>query len=141
MLEPTADVTLIEAAERKVAFLKGVVRELGLRRTRVLHGRAEESGGERAYDAVLAKALGSIEVALPVCLRLVAVSGRVILYKGPGWGGQEPAARELARQAGAELGWVREVELPGLGRRNVFVEFHVKQQGPSEANQTNQAAS
>lgn len=126
ILEASASVTLIEASQRKAAFLKGLVRRRGLEGVCVVHARAEALAGGSRYDTVLARAVGPAAEVIPVCLSLVAEGGRLVLYKGPRWSDEEEQAHAAAVEAGAEVGWVRTVELPGLGRSNVFVEFHVK---------------
>jgi 16S rRNA (guanine527-N7)-methyltransferase len=75
---PDRDVVLLEAQERKCAFL----REHAPSNVRVLRGRAEEQELEWAGCAV-AKALAPPPVAAEWCLPLVRTGGAAVLWVGP----------------------------------------------------------
>ena len=75
---PDRDVVLLEARERKCAFL----REHAPVNARVICGRAEEQEVDWA-GCVVAKALAPPPVAAEWCLPLVRVGGAVVLWVGP----------------------------------------------------------
>ncbi len=92
---PDIKFSLMEATQKKAAFLEAVRRRLDLRTVRISNRRAEEAGaaGEPqrdAFDAVIARALGPANVALELCAPLCRVGGRIVLVKG------QRAAEELA---------------------------------------------
>ena len=78
--------TLIDAARKKVSFLRHVIRELALTRIRAVHARAEELAlqPEHAlrYDVILSRALGSLPLLVKVALPLLKPQGRLIALKG-----------------------------------------------------------
>ena len=76
---PEREVTLLEATERKCAFLRSATRELA--NVTVVQGRAEEQEAER-FGVAVAKALAAPAVAAEWCLPLVAVGGAAIVYAG-----------------------------------------------------------
>jgi 16S rRNA (guanine527-N7)-methyltransferase len=78
---PDRPVTLLEANERKVAFLEHAARQFP--NVRVIRGRAEEQELE-TYGAAVAKALAPPAVALEWSLPLAAVGGAAIVYVGAG---------------------------------------------------------
>ncbi|MEZ5100487.1 MAG: RsmG family class I SAM-dependent methyltransferase [Thermoleophilia bacterium] len=78
---PELEVVLLEATERKCAFLR--VHAAGFPNVRVLNARAEDAaGGEGrdAYATAVSRALASPPVAVEWCLPLVRPGGALILY-------------------------------------------------------------
>jgi 16S rRNA (guanine527-N7)-methyltransferase len=95
---PHRDVILLEASERKCAFLRGVSTEFP--NVRVVRGRAEEQAADR-FGVAVAKALGPPPVAAEWCLPLVRPGGGAILWVGPT---AEPArVARVAQLLAAEL--------------------------------------
>jgi 16S rRNA (guanine527-N7)-methyltransferase len=76
---PWREVTLLDATERKCAFLREATASIP--NVRVVCGRAEEQELER-YGVAVAKALAAPAVAAEWCLPLVAVGGAAIVYAG-----------------------------------------------------------
>jgi 16S rRNA (guanine527-N7)-methyltransferase len=77
---PDREVTLLEAEERKAAFLRGW--EPRLPNLRVVRGRAEEQKTD-VFGVAVAKALAPPPVALEWCLPLVRPGGAAVLWVGP----------------------------------------------------------
>jgi 16S rRNA (guanine527-N7)-methyltransferase len=103
VLRPEIEMTLLEANQKKAAFLERASAELGLD-CRVLAVRAEDAGrdpGHRGrYMIALARAVAPLRVLLEYALPLLAVGGTLAAPKGTA------AARELveAENALRELG-------------------------------------
>jgi 16S rRNA (guanine527-N7)-methyltransferase len=112
IIRPGLRVTLIDASRKKVAFLKNVVRRLGLQGVDVRHCRAEELArtgqgedpvrGQAAdkpvpFDTVISRALGELEDFVRLSLPLVAPSGRIIALKGRITDGELEGARRVLR--------------------------------------------
>ena len=102
---PEREVVLLEATERKVAFLRTWAREFP--NVTVIHGRAEEQEVD-VYGAAVAKALAPPPVAAEWCLPLVRPGGGVVLYVGP------TAQAAQVGAAAAQVGGGAVEELPGL---------------------------
>jgi 16S rRNA (guanine527-N7)-methyltransferase len=128
ILRPGADVSLIDSRRSRAVFLKAVQRDLQLANVRVVHARLEGLAGLVTFDLAFARALGTVDVALPISLRLLAPGGSLVMFKGPRWADEADAASRIAESAGYELGWTKTVALPGLDRATTFVEFHVKRE-------------
>lgn len=77
---PDREVTLLEAEERKAAFLRRWEGELP--NVRVVWGRAEDQETDR-FGVAVAKALAQPPVAVEWCLPLVRVGGAAVLWVGP----------------------------------------------------------
>jgi 16S rRNA (guanine527-N7)-methyltransferase len=88
---PTTDITLVEARQKRASFLSTAVRELGLRRVRVLGARAETLPPEfdHTFDAVVMRCAGQLTEVMPLAARFVAAGGDVIATGPPR---QEPMA-------------------------------------------------
>jgi 16S rRNA (guanine527-N7)-methyltransferase len=115
---PEAEMTLIEATGKKVAFLRHIVGVLGLKQVQVIHGRAEDVAHlpehRERYDVVVARAVAQMPALAEYCLPFCRPGGRLVAQKGD----EAPAEAEAARGALETLGgWLVEVkplELPGL---------------------------
>lgn len=111
---------LLDASFKKVAFLRHMVRLLGLEGVEVIHGRAEELKGELGgrFDVVLSRALGPLEDLLSICLPFVSGKGILIAMKGPNWQTEWPYRWFFE----AKLDRVIEYELPfSMGKRVLLV--------------------
>ena len=102
---PEREVTLLEANQRKCAFLERWAGEFP--NVRVVCGRAEEQAVD-AWGVAVAKALAPPPVAAEWCLPLVAPGGAAVLFVGPS------ADTEQVARAAAQLGAELEKSPPGL---------------------------
>jgi 16S rRNA (guanine527-N7)-methyltransferase len=97
------EVTLLEAASRKAAFLEQMAATLELA-VPVVAQRSEvfaRGAGRDAFDLALARALAPPPVALELCLPLVRPGGRLILWTGALEVDRlEPVAAALAARLG-----------------------------------------
>jgi 16S rRNA (guanine527-N7)-methyltransferase len=100
---PEIAVTLAESQGKKAAFLREVVRVLGLTAT-VHAGRAETLSGR--FDCVAMRAVDRMEEAVPIASRLVAPGGWLALFT------TEEERDDLKTAAGPGFHWERETRLP-----------------------------
>jgi 16S rRNA (guanine527-N7)-methyltransferase len=121
---PELQVTLLESAARKCAFLEE--HAAAFPNVAVVCARAEEHAagvGRDAYATALARALAPPSVAVEWCLPLVAPGGRLVLYAGDTDDRRvEAAAAEVAGRL-AQI-----VSVPGSERRRLLV---VEKLGPT----------
>ena len=79
---PGIRLTLVESDQKKAAFLRDVIAEMGLEDTTVEARRAEELGHEPAhregYDVVVTRAAAKAPVAAEYCLPLLRVGGLML---------------------------------------------------------------
>ncbi|MGH9500090.1 MAG: 16S rRNA (guanine(527)-N(7))-methyltransferase RsmG [Terriglobales bacterium] len=78
---PQLQLTLIDSAHKKVAFLRQLARSLTLTDINVVTGRAEAYSGPPA-DVVTLRAVERFSSAVPTAARLVAPGGRLALLIG-----------------------------------------------------------
>ena len=95
-------VSLVEAAGRKCAFLRGLVEDLGLARVTVVHARAEEFAAEAPsrYDLVTVRAVASLAVVAEYAAPLLNVGGSLVAWRGA----RDPEAELEGQRAAVELG-------------------------------------
>ena len=86
IVRPSLKVTLIDASRKKVSFLKHVIRKLSLEGVEALHARAEELADDYHYrhrfNAVVSRALASLELFVSLADPLVAENGLMVAMKG-----------------------------------------------------------
>jgi 16S rRNA (guanine527-N7)-methyltransferase len=85
LARPDLAVTLVEADQRKAAFLVQACAALGLDDVEVLARRAEDAGRDPRYrerfDVAVARALAPMPVLAELCLPLVRVGGKLLAQK------------------------------------------------------------
>jgi len=109
----SAHVTLIEANNKKVTFLREVIRSITLMDIDVFSGRAENYGGPFA-DLVTLRAVEKFEAILPMATKLAAPGGKLGLLIG---GAQYQKAKDLE----PALQWNDPVPIPGSTNRILAV--------------------
>ena len=131
---PAMGLTLLEATGKKVTFLKNIAAALGLADVEVLQGRAEDLGrhlGHRdAFDVVVARALGSLSVALELCIPFVRIGGLFIAQMKGEIQSQLHEGRGVAALLGSQIEEVIPVDV--LGGRRVLVAVRKFAQTPDK---------
>jgi len=102
---PDYSFTLIEAAEKKIKFIKEVVRELGLSNVNVINNRIENIAVDDTYretfDVVVSRAVGTVYMMSELVSGLAKVGSLLVLYKDDFW----IDTREEVRMHVEELGF------------------------------------
>jgi 16S rRNA (guanine527-N7)-methyltransferase len=121
VMRPDLRVLLVEPMERRAAWLREVVSDLGLT-SEVIRARAEELHGELAVEAVTARAVAPLSRLVPWSLPLLAKGGVLLALKGERAAEEVRSAAEAIQRAGGGLaetlvvGTVDEVEPTTLVR-------------------------
>jgi 16S rRNA (guanine527-N7)-methyltransferase len=98
---PDLQVTLVEATQKKAAFLSAVSTELGLANVSVRAERAEVLGQgpwRGSFDVATARAVARIELLLPLMSPLVKPGGVLLLIKGQRAEEELAAATKIVRK-------------------------------------------
>lgn len=125
--EPAIDLTLLDATEKKVAFLAALTERLGIP-CRAVAARAEELSHEpehrERYDAAVARAVADLRVLAELCLPFVRVGGQFLAMKAADSDREIEEAASAVEALGGRLADVREYTIPGTDilRRVVVVE-------------------
>ena len=133
---PHLDVTLIDAVQKRLAFLDRVCEELGLVSVRTLHARVEAAAAlpgapgrpvqptlREQFDVVTARAVARLNVLTEWTLPFCRVGGSVVAMKGPDVAEEvEEATTAIQTLGGGEPGVVQ-LQLPetDLGRSLVTI--------------------
>lgn len=114
---PRLRVWLVESNGKKARFLQSAVQSLALGNVEVVHARAEANPRATRVDAVIARAVASLEELVRYAGPWLAPGGRLYAMKGPG------VHEELARPLpGWTLQGVHALSVPGLdAERNLVV--------------------
>ena len=108
LCRPEIAVTLAESQGKKTAFLREVVRTLGLG-VAVHASRAEVLG--TTFDAVVLRAVDKMPEAVAAAARLVSAAGWLALMT------THADLAELHRVAGGDFSWQTPIPLPGSDQR------------------------
>lgn len=94
------DVTLVDAVQKKVAFMKTAIATLGLaKRVRAVHQRAEGAGdGLGTFELVVSRAFTDLERWLPLAVQYLAPRGRIVCMLG------QPVPEAVVGAAAAKSG-------------------------------------
>lgn len=108
---PETDVTLVESAARKCAFLQRAVVACGLDNARAVHARVESwSEGLGRFDVVTARAVAPLDVVVEYAAPLLAVGGALVAWRGRRDAEAERAADRAAAAIGMKPTWIRPVQ-------------------------------
>ena len=82
ILYPELKVTIIDALNKRINFLKLLTNELGID-AELIHGRAEEYKRKHCFDIVTARAVANMQMLTELCLPFVKIGGVFAAMKGP----------------------------------------------------------
>lgn len=98
IVRPDAHFTLIEAMERRCAWLDEQITALGIDNAVVRHGRAEEYHGALEVDQLTARAVTALRRLVPLSAPLLRVGGELLLLKGAAVQGEIEAAKQVLQK-------------------------------------------
>jgi 16S rRNA (guanine527-N7)-methyltransferase len=122
---PGLNITMIEAAAKKVSFLKQAIKDLRLENIEAVHARAEDFGRNRnhreKYDVVVSRAVAALAVLAEYCLPPLRVGGVFVAMKGPKLQEEIKAAEKALVVLGGEIRKIVAVKLPFTGDERKLV--------------------
>ncbi|SHM18304.1 16S rRNA (guanine527-N7)-methyltransferase [Caldanaerovirga acetigignens] len=121
------EIYLLDSNKKKTIFLENTIKNLGLKETYVLCGRAENYGKNmqfrEKYDYAFARAVSALNVLLELCLPFVKLGGFFVALKGKEPEEEIVQSRGVFEILGGRLEDVIYYELPiGIKRSLVVVE-------------------
>lgn len=121
---PDINLTLIDSLQKRLTFLKEVLRETGLK-AEIRHLRAEDAGHEKdlreSFDFVTARAVASLPVLSEYCLPLVKTGGKFVPMKTSDIDKEVETASNALEILGGEVKETKIYELPVAGGRGIPV--------------------
>jgi 16S rRNA (guanine527-N7)-methyltransferase len=129
---PEARVDPIESLGRKCAFIRTAAERMGLENVEVVCERSEDwasSGGREAYDAVTARAVGSLSTLAELASPLLREGGVLVAWKGARSTAEEDELARAAHRLAMEAAEVRSVRpYPGSRERHIHL---LRKNGPT----------
>ena len=115
IIEPSMHLTLLDALNKRVEFLKEVCGDLGLADVECVHARAEEFAADRReiFDLVTSRAVAALPLLCELCLPLVNVGGSFISMKSVDAGAELDSARRAIEVLGGTVDRVVDYDIPG----------------------------
>ena len=124
IVRPDLSVTLLEASEKKVEFLKHAVSALGLKNASAVNGRAEDIGKNpehrEKYDVAAARAVAELKVLAEYALPFVKIGGIMIAQKSADSPELENSKNALEILGGSNPKLVP-IEIQGLEPRQLVI--------------------
>ncbi len=122
---PGLRLTLVEPRQKKVSFLRHIVRTFGLTDVQVLDCRIEDEGrlpSTTPFTHITSRAVSDIKVFMGMVQRFAAGGAMVICMKGPRWQEEVAEAGEVVDEM-YSLEGVFEQSLPFSGARRAFLVY------------------
>lgn len=120
IIEPSIRLTLLDAQNKRVEFLKEVCGDLGLNDVECIHARAEEFAADRreSFDLVTSRAVAALPLLCELCLPLVKVGGYFVSMKSVDAGAELDSAAHAIEVLGGTVERVADYDIPGTEVRH-----------------------
>lgn len=113
---PGLQVTLMDAQEKRVRFLRAVTEAVGIKNVTILHQRSEDGARtalRQTFQLAVARALAPLPVLAEYLLPYVALGGSALCWKGPALEEEMAAGKKAAFLLGGSLGEPVAYTVPG----------------------------
>ena len=120
IVEPSIRLTLLDAQNKRIEFLKEVCEDLRLHDVECVHQRAEEFAADRreSFDLVTSRAVAALPLLCELCLPLVKVGGYFVAMKSVDAGAELDAAAHAIEVLGGAVERVADYDIPGTEVRH-----------------------
>lgn len=122
---PGLQVVSVDAVQKKIAFQRHVVRQLGLQGFVAEHLRVEQLPahplGEGGFNLVVSRAFASLDQFAALALPCLAPGGRIIAMKGVEGEGELQRSSEALARLGLVCHELRSLQLPRSGSRRSLI--------------------
>ena len=125
IVDPSIRLTLLDAQNKRVEFLKEVCGELGLADVECVHARAEEfaAAHREGFDLVTSRAVAALPLLCELCLPLVKVGGYFAAMKSVDADAELASAAHAIEVLGGAVDHVTDYAIPGteVHHRVIFI--------------------
>lgn len=124
---PKLAVTMVEPIGKRTNFLQEVVKQLGLKNTKIFNERAEEFNPGELYDVATARAVAALPILLELCAPLVKINGSIIAMKGNQANEELKTAKHAMEVLNLTVQDIQKEVLPSAGIRYNIVMVKTKE--------------
>ncbi|MGH7808147.1 MAG: 16S rRNA (guanine(527)-N(7))-methyltransferase RsmG [Thermodesulfobacteriota bacterium] len=120
---PSLEVTLVDSVEKKIFFMREVIRRLGLQKTHAICGRVEDIGNGVArgyFDFVVSRSVGKVGKLLELGAPYLGEGGKMLLMRGKSGLGEWGQIKDQAAQR-FQLLEFKEFSLPFVKHKRVIL--------------------
>lgn len=107
MARPDLEMTLLDAQQKRLNFLRAVADAAGVENVTIIHARAEEGARKKElreqFDAAAARAVAPLNVLCEYLLPYVKIGGCALCWKGPALRDELETGRRAAHLLGGRL--------------------------------------
>ena len=125
IVEPSIRLTLLDAQNKRIEFLKEVCGDLGLADVECVHARAEEFAADHreGFDLVTSRAVAALPLLCELCLPLVKVGGYFAAMKSVDADAELASAAHAIEVLGGAVDHVTDYAIPGteVHHRVIFI--------------------
>ncbi|MCD5401519.1 16S rRNA (guanine(527)-N(7))-methyltransferase RsmG [candidate division NPL-UPA2 bacterium] len=122
---PDIELALLDSSGKRCAFLSHLLKKLGLNKTRVFGGRAEDYGREpehrESYDVAVSRAVAHLRILVEYGLPFLRLGGLFICQKGPKGREEIKEAGEAVSLLGGEISGTRAITLPEVKEKRLLI--------------------
>lgn len=123
---PELTITLADSLNKRILFLNEVIEELGLKKIRAIHGRAEDLANKpdmrEQYDYCVSRAVANLSTLSEYCLPFVHIGGAFISYKSGECEEEIQAAKSAVFLLGGKLKEIDKFQIGENGRSFVVID-------------------
>ena len=128
---PEAQVTLMDAQQKRLTFLQAVIDDLHVRNVTLVHSRAEDGARlplhREQYDLAVARAVAPLAVLAEYLLPYVRVGGSALCWKGPALQEEMQQGRRAAHLLGGKVEEPIGCEFPGRAWQHLLLPIQKKE--------------
>ena len=126
ILFPNSRITLVDSVNKKIVFLKSVVKLLKLNNVVIIHKRVEEINNNIKYDVVISRALAKLRIFLELVVNLVKVNGQIIALKGKNFEKELKDSTTTIKKLKLSLSFCQKSILPASKNERINLIFNKK---------------
>lgn len=123
---PEIEIMLADSLNKRIKFLDEVIDELGLKKVKTVHARAEELARNKeyreSYDLVVSRAVANLSTLGEYCIPFVNIGGKFISYKSGEIEEEVNGAQKAISILGGQIKDVFKFELSNQKRSFVMIE-------------------
>lgn len=126
ILKKDLSITLLDSLNKRITFLKEVIRNLSLENIQAVHARAEELAHKEEYreqyDIAVSRAVAPMHTLLEYMLPYVKIGGKCICMKGPNLQEESKDLQNCLETLGGKIERIEEIVLPETEiKRNIML--------------------